>query len=417
MTPAEWNMHFTPKLMAFWLLFSVSGPAVRADAPPQKPGQTAFDERYAAVRKRAVLDLSELARWCRANGLADEEERVRLDIKQLNPYASELPRDLEAGTHPEARRDASAERRWPERRKRTYDGIVSAHLNLARRAAEEKRYGSADELLLAAQSFSRMDAQVTSAAREMTKGFPIRVMSFNLLVPGVPWDTYGMDRRKHVIRRCIQALRPDVVGTQETSRVIVRHLRASLPDGYQWITVSTISKGKRQQGNDTCAILYNTERLKLVEADYSLLNEAMPTQVGRSGFGSGYHRMIIWARFKPRDPALGCEQGFYLYNTHLEPFAKGAGVRKKQIRAITTKILPLHTGNPVRVFVGDFNEARFGTVGDTLRDFGFDGYRKGIDWVVATEPGQIVEARSLLFREQGVLPSDHKPVIAYLKCN
>ena len=410
------NSHDLKRLFVALCLILHSVGVIAADEPRDErdEAQKAFNKQHYRLQNGTRKELFRFAAWCRANGLDREVERIRQDIRQLGWDPSRPPKSLQKLPPPEIVEKDAVQEAFRQRQFRKYSRIIQGYLALARAAVESDLYGSADQLLLAVQILSRMDPRVKTAAREMTEDFPIRVMSFNLLVPGVPWEPHPLDQRKGVIQHCIEALRPDVVGTQETSKIIIRHLGQTLPDHYKWITISSITKGKVRQGKDSCAILYNASRLRAEEADYSLLSETMPTKLGRSGFGASHFRMIIWARFTPIGSAADSGESFYFYNTHLEPYAKAAPVRAREITGITTRVFPLHPENATRVFTGDFNEGRIGSVGDALRRHEFDGHWKGIDWIVSSGLVRILDGTALNVIEQGIIPSDHRPVIGYL---
>ena len=373
-----------------------------------------FRRRYQTLRIAAVGKLSPFAQWCRQAGLDRKAAMVQGDIRLIG-QGMRFPTPPTV-TQPASRRSPTGNdaATYDARFNKIYRGILREYLALATWAAQRRLYGPADEVLLIAQSLSRMSPDIMAKARSITADFPIRVMTFNVLNPRVSADKWGMERRKLVIQHCIEGLRPDIIATQETSPQIVGHLKRSLPDDYRWITMSSITKGKKKPGGITCAILYNSRRFRARKPDYSLFNESMPTKSGGMGFGGKYYRMIIWAEFEPIGDAADLAVPFVFYNTHLEPFARGSRTRAKQIRAIEEKILPLHGKDAVRVFAGDFNEGAAGVVGNTLRKHGFDGHWQVIDWILAARPARIIQGRSIRFVEQTIPPSDHQPVIGYL---
>lgn len=404
------------RLPAMLLLLTTASicPTAGAQEQTEDPILKGFRRRYHALRITAIGELTPFAQWCRQAGLERQAAMVEGDIDMIRqaPRRPKPQTDTQSTTGPSTTQDAAQS--FAERFGRIYGDILGNYLDLATWAAKRSLYGPADEVLLVAQSLSRMSPAIMVEARKISGDFPIRVMTFNVLNPKVSVDVWGMERRKIVIQHCIEALRPDIVATQETSPQIVGHLKQTLPDYYRWITMASITGGKKKPGGITCAILYNARRFRAHKSDYSLFNESMPTKSGGVGFGGKYYRMIIWTEFEPIGDAADLAAPFVFYNAHLEPFAGGSTTRVKQIQAIEEKILPLHRESAVRVFAGDFNEWTQGVVAETLRKRGFDGHWQGIDWILAARPARIVQGRSIPFVEQTIPPSDHQPVIGYL---
>ena len=392
----------------------ITCPASGAQEQTEDQILRSFRRRYYAIRIAAIDELAPFAQWCRQVGLGRKAAMVEGDIVLVSQSMRRRkpPAGTQATSGPSARENVA--QTYAARFNRIYGGILRDYLDLATWATQRRLYGPADEVLLIAQSLSRMSPAIMAKARRISADFPIRIMTFNVLNPKVSVDKWGMERRKRVIQHCIEALRPDIVATQETSPQIVGHLKRSLPDYYRWITISSITKGKKKPGGITCAILYNSRRFRAGKPDYSFFNESMPTKSGGMGFGGKYCRMIIWAQFEPIGEAADLAVPFVFYNAHLEPFAGGGSVRAKQIQAIEDKILPLHGEDAVRVFAGDFNEGAAGVVGNTLRKHDFDGHWQVIDWILAARPARIIQGRSIRFVEQTIPPSDHQPVIGYL---
>lgn len=400
--------------MLLFLQIVIACPTAGAQEQAEDEILRGFRQRYHALRIAAIDDLAPFAQWCRQVGMKRRAAIIEGDIvlvgqamRRRKPAA-----DTQAASRPSTAEDVA--QTFAARFNRVYGSILRNYLDLATWAAKRQLYGSADEALLIAQSLSRMSPAIMAEARRISADFPIRIMTFNVLNPKVSVDTWGMERRKLVIQHCIEGLRPDIVATQETSPQIVSHLERALPDHYRWITISSITRGKKKPGGITCAILYNSRRFRAGNADYSLFNESMPTKTGGMGFGGKYYRMIIWAQFEPIGEAADLAVPFVFYNAHLEPFTQGSGARAKQIHAIEEKILPLHGEDAVRVFAGDFNEGAPGVVGNTLRKHDFDGHWQSIDWILAARPARIVRGRSIRFAEQTIPPSDHQAVIGYL---
>lgn len=255
----------------------------------------------------------------------------------------------------------------------------------------------------------------------------LRVMTFNLRYassrPPNDWPT-----RRPVMKACLEATKPDLIGTQEGLAAQLADLRADLP-GFAML-------GQGREGGDKgeyMAIFYRRERFELLETkDYWL--SATPEVVGSKSWGTSLPRMVTWARF--RDKTSG--RTFLFVNTHFDHLSEEA--RAESAKLVRRRLEATPTDQPV-LLVGDFNAAAKAsavyttfTAGDFLTDLyrtapqrtgeelnSFHGYRKPqtegvhIDWLLGRGDWKPKAAAVITFAQGGEHPSDHFPVMVTLE--
>lgn len=230
------------------------------------------------------------------------------------------------------------------------------------------------------------------------------------------------------MKACIERFAPDLVGTQEGLYHQLKDLAADLPD-YAWIGAGR-DGGSR---GEFMAIFYRTARFEPLEYDHFWLSDT-PNVIGSSTWGNTCRRMVTWVRF--RDKRTSIE--FYFLNTHLDHEVQLA--REKGADLIRTRVESLHTSLPV-ILVGDFNAAAGANkayeilVGpDAFQDLwldarerrndgintfhGFTGPKQGgvrIDWILGRGIAEVIAAETVTFVQNGQYPSDHFPVVAWLR--
>ena len=255
----------------------------------------------------------------------------------------------------------------------------------------------------------------------------LRVMTFNLRYasprPPNDWPT-----RRPVMKACLEATKPDLIGTQEGLAGQLADLRADLP-GYAML-------GQGREGGEKgefMAIFYRRERFELLETkDYWL--STTPEVVGSKSWGSSLPRMVTWARFRDKTTA----RTFLFVNTHFDHLSEEA--RGESAKLVRRRLESTPTDQPV-LLVGDFNavakaSAAYATfTGDgyltdlfrsapqrTSEDLNtFHGYRKPrtegahIDWLLGRGGWKPKAAAVITFAQGGEHPSDHFPVMVTLE--
>jgi endonuclease/exonuclease/phosphatase family metal-dependent hydrolase len=255
----------------------------------------------------------------------------------------------------------------------------------------------------------------------------LRVMTFNLRYasprPPNDWPT-----RRPVMKACLEATKPDLIGTQEGLAGQLADLRSDLPD-YAML-------GQGREGGDKgefMAIFYRRDRFELLETkDYWL--SATPEVVGSKSWNSSLPRMVTWARF--RDKSTG--RTFLFVNTHFDHQSEEA--RGESAKLVRRRLESTPTDQPV-LLVGDFNAvakasaayATFtgdGYLTDLFRSAPvrkgehlgtFHGYRQAnptglhIDWLLGRGGWGVRSAEVIAFEAKGQHPSDHYPVMVTLE--
>jgi endonuclease/exonuclease/phosphatase family metal-dependent hydrolase len=257
-------------------------------------------------------------------------------------------------------------------------------------------------------------------------GDPLCVMTFNLRYAS-PNPPNAWPQRRPVMKRCIERVSPDLIGTQEGLYGQLKDLAADLP-AYAWIGLGR-DGGSR---GEFMAVFYRKERFEPLEFDHFWLSDT-PNVVASSTWGNTNRRMVTWVRFRDR----GTAREFYFWNTHLDHALQPA--REKAAALIRERVDALKTALPV-LLVGDFNaEAGANKAYDTLvgeeglkdlwlaaaerRNEGlnsfhdFTGPKSGgvrIDWILGRGVASVAAAEIVTFSENGQFPSDHFPVAAWL---
>ncbi len=256
----------------------------------------------------------------------------------------------------------------------------------------------------------------------------LRVMTFNLRYASDKKPNSWPERRP-VVRACLEETAPDIVGTQEGLYPQLKDIAADLP-AYHWIGLG------RDGGShgEFMAIFYRHSRFTPLEYDHFWLSDN-PSLIASTNWGNTNRRMATWIRFHDRQ----ANREFIVFNTHLDHAVrlareKGAALIRERVAALDSTGLPI-------LLLGDFNaepgrekthesllEGGFfsdtHTTAKTRRNEGvntfhnFNGPKNGafrIDWILARGPWQCDASETILFQREGQYPSDHFPVMAWLR--
>jgi endonuclease/exonuclease/phosphatase family metal-dependent hydrolase len=277
-----------------------------------------------------------------------------------------------------------------------------------------------------AQPF-RTSAEAAASADADTNSIPLCVMSFNLRYASSQSPNSWPERRP-VMRGCIRSVAPDLIGTQEGLYPQLKDIATALPE-YNWIGVG------RDGGShgEFMAIFYRRDRFEPMEFDHFWLSDT-PEVIGSASWGNTNRRMVTWVRFNDRQTG----REFYFWNTHLDQAVEAA--RQKGAALIRQRIEALKTNLPT-VLTGDFNSldgnsaawnilVKEGGLLDTWplarehvneRLNSFHGYREPqerserIDWILVQGGVTVDKAEVENYSEHGQFPSDHFPVVAWLR--
>lgn len=255
----------------------------------------------------------------------------------------------------------------------------------------------------------------------------LSVMTYNLRYaspkPPNDWPT-----RRPLVREVIQTVSPDVMGTQEGIYEQLKDLQADLPD------YDTIGLG-REGGSrsEFMMVFYRKARLEPLAFDHFWLSDT-PNVIGSSTWGNSNRRMVTWVRFRD----LKTKQEFFFWNTHFDHEIQPA--REKSARLVRERVEALNTTLPV-LLVGDFNAAavtnqayKILTEGDFFRDTwqtarerigegvatfnSFKTLQKSgirIDWILSRGEVAVDKIEINTFSRDGQFPSDHFPVVAWVR--
>ncbi len=253
------------------------------------------------------------------------------------------------------------------------------------------------------------------------------VMTYNLRFASTNPPNAWPERRP-LMRELLRQVAPDLLGTQEGLYGQLKDLAADLP-GYEWIGLGR-DGGSR---GEFMAIFFRTNRLEPLAFDHFWLSDT-PRLMGSSSWGNRLNRMVTWVQF--RDRRTGAM--FYCFNTHLDHQSQES--REKSAELLRREIAALPSPGPV-LLLGDFNavagqnRAYEILTGDgffadawlrarTRQGEGlgtFNGFKqvptdgRRIDWVLVRGGVEVQRAAILPFQRNGQFPSDHFPVVAWVR--
>ena len=268
------------------------------------------------------------------------------------------------------------------------------------------------------------------APEALTPAPPLRVMTFNLRYDTPSDGPNAWPNRRDWVAALVRFHAPDALGVQEALAHMLADLDARLP-GFARVGVG---RADGREGGEFSAILYRTDRLKLLDSGTFWLSPT-PEVAGSKGWDAAIERVATWARF--RDRRTGCRH-LHL-NTHFDHVGEQA--RQESARLIRRRLAALAGGDPV-VMTGDLNadptsapyriltrDTIDGAIGP-LRDAyvaSRDGhYGPTSTWTEfrAIEPGRRIDyvlvSPAVTVLMHGILPdswdnrfpSDHLPVLA-----
>jgi endonuclease/exonuclease/phosphatase family metal-dependent hydrolase len=226
----------------------------------------------------------------------------------------------------------------------------------------------------------------------------------------------------------MDALRPDLIGTQEGLATQLRDVADDLGADYDYIGTG------RNGGNldEHMAIFFNKARL-LPRTSGNFWLSATPAVPGSISWGSRHVRMVTWVLFDDR--ATG--RRFYAVNTHLDNASENA---RRHAAGLIRARLAAFEALPI-VLTGDFNTPAqsSGQVYHLLvdqagfRDTWTTAARRGpayatihnyqplvsagerADWILTTPGGTVVAALMNTYHQGNQFPSDHLPVQVRLR--
>lgn len=258
-----------------------------------------------------------------------------------------------------------------------------------------------------------------------------RIMTFNLRCGHVSdgihsWNSKnGSGGRKEIVKKLLKSYRPDIIGTQEGLDFQIEFLEKSLKEEYDWIGRK---RGGPPEDNEFCAIFYK-KNLFSVENQRTLWLSESPRKQGSRNWGNDFPRIVTKAEleFDRRDRTVS------VFNTHLSHTSDYSRIKSAEMITDLAENL-----DPPVVILGDFNSspesrvyekfsrgfedaylASRSSVGPDYTFHSFSGTaseskkKERIDWIFCRlpSPWDIEKTETITYREGGIWPSDHYPVL------
>jgi len=274
--------------------------------------------------------------------------------------------------------------------------------------------------ILFATEVRAAESQAAAAGDELC------VMTYNLryasATPPNAWP-----QRRPLVAECIRQVNPDIIGTQEGLYAQLKDVAADQP-GYEWIGLGREGGSK----GEFMAIFYRKTRLEPLAYDHFWLSDT-PEVIGSSTWGNANRRMVTWVKF--RDLKTGRQ--FYHVNTHLDHEVQLA--RERGAELIRSRVEKLGDSLPI-ILTGDFNcatnnQAYKALVADDFfadtwmiakerrgEEYGtFNGFKEipktgiRIDWILARGKVEVRATEIVIFTKDGKFPSDHFPLVSWLR--
>lgn len=294
---------------------------------------------------------------------------------------------------------------------------------------------SAACFVIALSNASNLHAQPSAPTNKPTSEATVKVASFNIRYGTASDGENHWVKRREFLIETIQAMNPDLLGTQETLGFQRDYLASKLA-AYDHLGVG---RDDGKEAGEMMALYFRRDRFEKLDGGHFWLSET-PDVVGSKSWDSSLPRMATWVKLSDREQPDAPKILFM--NTHFDHMGKTA--RLESARLIRRKLIEL--GKDCRlVLTGDFNadqqsppyEALFAEtdnrpspVIDTFRavnpkrtaDEGtFSGFKPSatqgarIDWIGVSSNWKIESAEINRTERDGRTPSDHFPVTATLK--
>ncbi len=267
---------------------------------------------------------------------------------------------------------------------------------------------------------------LAAPAPTLTNTDTLCVMTYNLRFASTnhpnPWS-----ERRPLMRECIRSVSPDIIGTQEGLYPQLKDLAADLPE-YEWIGLGRNGGSK----GEFMAVFYRKSRLEPLAFDHFWLSDT-PYVIGSSTWGNSNRRMVTWVKFLDHQT----QHQFYLFNTHFDHQVQEA--REKSAQLVRWQIEDLKTSLPI-ILTGDFNAGADNKAHHILTDDGFfadtwplakerrgeglgtfNGFKAvpknsvRIDWILVRGKVTVDAEEIVTFSRDGQFPSDHCPLVAWLR--
>lgn len=258
------------------------------------------------------------------------------------------------------------------------------------------------------QGKEEYQAAIVSEVKEVPVSDTLKAMSFNIL-----YKIESEERCMSVLQTILKCL-PDTVGFQEATPEWMAILEENLGGIYDHVGVG---RDDGENKGEHAAIFYRKDRFELVETGTMWLSDT-PDVVSK--YEGGYHyRIFTYAILKEKQS----EKEMMVINTHLEDSSGKA--RRKQV-AVLMDFIGEHPDYPT-VLTGDFNSKRSSAEHRAVTEILADSFEIAqtkedehtlltngtvVDYAfVSPQSIEVLDYRVVLEKENGMLPSDHAPVL------
>jgi endonuclease/exonuclease/phosphatase family metal-dependent hydrolase len=292
--------------------------------------------------------------------------------------------------------------------------------------AARLRWSSATAAARRASAFAAALVFLAAMAAQAAGTNTLCVVTYNLRNANFDHGDNAWTRRRPLMRELLQAVNPDLIGTQEGVTNQLNDIVEDLPQ-YRWIGVG------REKGckGEHMAIFYRTSRLAPLATNHFWLSDT-PEIPGSTTWGNANRRMVTWVKFLDRQTG----REFYHFNTHFD--YEVARARENSAKLVRSRVEALHTESPV-ILTGDFNvdakdpthqllvqdgfftdtwfaaQKRPAETWDSFNDFkALPRTGSRIDWILVRGKATVLFTEVNTFARNGLYPSDHCPVVAYI---
>ncbi|MGV3540137.1 MAG: DUF6528 family protein [Rufibacter sp.] len=260
------------------------------------------------------------------------------------------------------------------------------------------------------------------------------IATFNVRV-AVDGGNQAWSVRRPLVTALIRKYDFDIWGSQEANGNQVSHLVADLPE-YTKIGTGREGDGTGPGTSEHSALFYKKQRFAaLTTGQFWLAPGAPTTKPANKPWGAAFFRIATYARL--RDRYTG--EVFWVFNAHFDHSSETARVNSANL--ILTEMAE-KIGNEPAIFMGDLNAGqnqepyqilhnspllsdayqivpaaqRYAPSRGTANGFNLTntGNRR-IDHILATSSWQVYSHNVLTDAPNGILPSDHYPVLVEMK--
>lgn len=288
-------------------------------------------------------------------------------------------------------------------------------------------------LLFAAASCSQREKIIPRQVffPDISRG-SVKVMTFNIRYGSADDGDNSWAYRKEGVFDILADYSLDIIGLQEALYFQIKEIQQALPQ-YDIISAGR-NDGKRQ--GETCPILYRSDRFSAADSGTFWFSNT-PWKPGSKHWGNDLPRICTWARLT--EVATG--KSFYVYNLHLDHESENS--RQYSVNLLAHEIAKRPYPEPV-IVMGDFNMGSDAEAMAAIRGGGgivpsvsmadvwqslhpdqpnittfhaFGQWERGpcLDHIFVNEAvgvdEVVIDARTF----DGLFPSDHFPVIAWLR--